>query len=367
MRILVLGGTGWLGTEFARQAVQRGHDVTCLARGQAGPAAAGAKLIRADRSVPDAYREAAGPDDGPRGGGTHWDAVLDTAREPGHVRGAVRALWNARQYVFVSSVSVYAERFGHRDETARLLPPLAADVMAGPQEYGNAKAADERAVQQAFDDRAAIIRPGLIGGPGDDSGRSGYWPMRLAHPAADDGRVLVPDTPRLPTQLIDVRDLAAWLVQVVEERITGTFNAVGEAVPLAEHLELAARAGGGPGRPAPADEQWLTEQGVRAWAGPRSLPLWPGPDREQRSAVSWQGRRARDAGLRIRELEQTLADTLAWEQAQGIDRPRQAGLSREEERELLRALDAVRLRPGQRSSAGERDVDGSAFRGFGRH
>ncbi|WP_246657794.1 epimerase [Arthrobacter yangruifuii] len=251
------------------------------------------------------------------------------------------------------------KEFG-QDEDAPLLPPLTADVMEGMDSYGPAKVACEAAVTAGFGPaRRAIVRSGLIGGPGDPSGRSGYWPQRFAHADGAEGRVLVPDAPDQPTQLIDVRDLARWLVQVAEERTAGVFNAVGETVPLQQHLALAAAAGGGaagaaepdasfpgagpsvlPRSAVPAPGGWLLGQGVREWSGPRSLPLWlADPDWHGMNARS--NARATAAGLRLRPLQQTLTDTLAWEEAAGVERSRGAGLTREEECALLARLDGA--------------------------
>ena len=324
MRILVLGGTAWLGGAIAAEAVARGDEVACLARGESGDVPEGARLIRADRERPDAYAAASG----------RWDAVLDVARHPGHVRGAVAAL-DAERYLFVSTGNVYADTTTrHADESLPLLPPLEGDRMASMEDYGSAKVACEAAVLAAFGDRALIARAGLIGGPGDGSGRSGYWPWRFAHPVGD--AVLVPDAPQRSTELIDVRDLAAWLVRCAEDGTGGVFDAVGPEVPLAEHLAAAHRAARSTAEVAAAPEAWLAEQGVAEWAGPRSLPLWlADPDWQGFTARS--GAKARAAGLTHRPLDETLRDVLAWEETQA-EHPHGAGLTDDEERELLRLL-----------------------------
>jgi nucleoside-diphosphate-sugar epimerase len=141
--------------------------------------------------------------------------VVDVSRQPGQVRSAVRALADrATVYVFVSSANVYADhRTPGAAEDAPLLPPLAGELMESMDTYGQAKVACEQHVQQAFEpDRALIARVGLIGGPGDIFDRTGYWPLRFARPSTPGGAVLVPDAPELATQVIDVRDLAAWLI-----------------------------------------------------------------------------------------------------------------------------------------------------------
>ncbi len=331
MRLLVLGGTAWLGGQVARTALERGHAVTCLARGTAGQVPGGAELVRADRTLPGALDGVAG---------RSWDAVVDVGRQPGQVRDAARALAACTAHaVFVSSGNVYADHATPgQAEDAPLLPPLAGDEMQTMETYGEAKVACERHVVAAFGaDRALLARSGLIGGPGDTSGRSGYWPLRFARPAADDGTVLVPDDPGLGTQLVDVRDLATWLVSAAETGLAGAYTAVGERVPLGEHLAAARSVAGHAGTPAPADPAWLLAQGVQEWSGPRSLPLWLA-DPDWRGFADHDGSAARATGLALRPLAQTLADTLAWELAQDPDRPRGAGLTPADERELLARL-----------------------------
>jgi 2'-hydroxyisoflavone reductase len=330
VRLLVLGGTAWLGRTVATEAVGRGHDVTCLARGESGAAAPEVRFVPADRDRADAYDQVAEQS---------WDAVIDVARQPGQVRRAVARLEPVTgHYLFVSSANVYAnQRDLGQVESAPLLAALTSDV-AGMELYGEAKVACEEAVTATFGpERSLLARAGLIGGPGDPSGRSGYWPWRFARPSNPDGVVLVPDAPQVPTALIDVRDLAGWLVSCAESGLAGAFNAAANQMTLSEHLARARGVAGHTGRLRAASPEWLVEHGVASWSGPVSLPLWlADPD--------WQGMNARDAsrahdaGLEPRRLEETLADTLAWELSRPEPGPHGAGLTDDEERGLLQVL-----------------------------
>lgn len=321
MRILVLGGTAWVGRATAETARDLGHDVTCLARGSA-PFPAGVRVIRADRTEATSYD-----------GLGELDRVVDVARHPGQVRTAVDALaGRCGTYVFVSSGNVYADhsRFG-ADEMTPLLPPLGAEVMASMAEYGEAKVACETRIAHAFPTAHVLARAGLIGGPGDDSGRTAYWPWRFARSATTP--VLVPGDPSQPTQVVDVRDLATWLVQTGGR---GAFNVTGDVIPLGEHLATARAVAGHTGELVAAPRGWLAAHKVTPWMGPRSLPLWgtDEPGWEAFAAVS--NARAVADGLRLRPLPDTLADTLAW--ARTVEQPWGAGLSDDEERALLAEL-----------------------------
>jgi 2'-hydroxyisoflavone reductase len=268
--------------------------------------------------------------------GESWDAVVDVARQPGQVRRSTRALAGVPHYVFVSTISVYAdESTPGQDESGPLLAPLESDVMASMEEYGAAKVACERAVVEAFGDRATVARAGLIGGPGDWSDRSAYWPSRFAHPSGPTGDVLAPDARDQGTAVIDARDIAAWLVRCATDRIGGTFNASGPVVPLGEHLATAQSVARHAGDVVWTDPAWLREHEVGEWMGPRTLPLWLPEDELAMTTMSAE--RAFDRGLAPRPLESTLADTLAWRD-QDRERPYAAGLSDADERELLAAL-----------------------------
>lgn len=327
-RTLVLGGTAWLGGEIARQAVARGDEVVCVARGVAGAVPDGAALVAADRDRPDAYDDVAGTD---------WDTVVDVSWQPARVRSAVRALGGrARHWVYVSSCSVYADHSEPgADEGAALLPALDADH-AGREQYGEAKVACEAICFDALGERVTLARSGLIGGWGDRSDRFGYWPGRFAY--AGDGPVLVPDHPDQASETIDVRDIAAWLLVAGDERLGGAYNVPGERRRLADVLDNARAVADHRGEVVLVEGDRLLAQGVEPFMGPRSLPLWI-PDPDWAGFAARSDARAVAAGLTRRPLEETLRDSLAYERSLGLDRTeRRAGLTPAEERTLLDAL-----------------------------
>ena len=324
--MLLLGGTAMLGRAIAVAAVERGHAVTCLTRGST-PAPAGTTSISADRDDQNGLAPVAG---------RHWDAVIDVARQPGHVRRAVRDL-NTSHWVVISSGNVYADFSTlEQDENAPVRAPLESDVMADMSTYGEAKVACEDAIR-ASGVSATIVRSGLIGGPGDLSGRSGYWPWRFAHPTGND--VIVPDDPDFPCALIDVRDLAAWIVAAAEQHLDGTFNATGPTTTFREVLATAAHVATSTARPRPVPAATLAELGIGSWMGPASLPLWI-DDPAWRGFATMSTGRARAAGLTTRPLMDTLRDTLEYENQR--TEPRQAGLTDDEERRVRSALTAHR-------------------------
>lgn len=313
-RILVLGGTGWLGREVATAA--RGAEVVCLARGSA-PVPDGVRLVRADRTRPGAYEAVAGQD---------WDEVVELAHDPALVEPALAALADrAAHWTLVSTVSVYAshERPGGTESDAVVEPLDAA-------QYPDAKVRAERASAAALGDRLLIARPGLIAGPGDPSDRFGYWPARLAR-----GGAVVTPTPERDVQVIDVRDLADWLVRAGVDGLTGTIDAVGVVHSLGEVLATAVDVAGFGGALVAVPDEELTASGVAWWAGPDSLPLWVPP--EMAGMMARDGGRYVAAGGARRPLAETIADTLADERARGLDRDRRAGLSQEREADVLRA------------------------------
>ncbi|MDR7185690.1 nucleoside-diphosphate-sugar epimerase [Microbacterium trichothecenolyticum] len=321
--VLVLGGTGWLSGRIAERWADAGAAVTCVARG-GRDAPYGTTLVVADRNDPDAYDEVALRE---------WDEVVDVSSNPVHVAAAVAALGErARHWTYISTVSVYAvDDVPGADETAELLTPAGPDE---DEDYGRAKARAEASVRSALGFRAAVVRPGLIVGPGDPTDRFGYWVGRFALAGSDD--VLVPDTADRGAQVIDVDDLAEFVQAVGRERWTGVVNAVGDPVALDRLFADAREVAGHTGALAAADDEWLAAHDVAYWMGARSLPLWLPADMPgfwTRSNAAY-----RLLGGRLRPVSETLDRTLADERSRGLDRDRRAGLTRPDELALLGAL-----------------------------
>jgi 2'-hydroxyisoflavone reductase len=324
MELLILGGTAFLGRQIALSAQADGHRVTCLARGSA-PAPEGVTFVTADRDEDDGLEQVSG---------RRWDAVVDVTSQPGHARRAVRDL-DAGHWVFVSTANVYAESPEvDRGEDAPLVPALEADTMASMEDYGGAKVACEQ-LYAGSGITATLVRSGLIGGAGDASGRTGYWPWRFAHPVDGGSVVAVPDDPDFPCAVVDVRDIAAFAVTAARDRLDGPYNVTGPTTPLARFLEVAAEVAGTGARPHPIPVARLAELGVNPWMGPRSMPLWI-DEPSIRGFATMDTSRARADGLATRPLAETLRAALDYEETREGARP--TGLSDEEEREVLAAV-----------------------------
>lgn len=328
MKLLVLGGSMFLSRGVAEEAVRRGHDVTAACRGVSGSVPEGVRHVVWDRSAGDPPDELAG---------AAFDAVVDVARHPSYVRTAVAA-WPDAHWTFVSTINVYADdRVPHgTPETLPLHEPIHTDEdpTAAPETYGAMKVSCEQAVLEGAA-AALVVRPGLIVGPGDPTGRFSYWPARIAH----GGEVLAPGDPGDQVQVIDVRDLAGWIVDAAEAGTTGVFDGTSHPMPRAEFLTDMAAALGVEVTFAWVPQEFLAEQGVEPWAGPRALPVWlPLPDYAGLMAHDLTATYA--AGLSTRPIGETARDTLAWLQA--TPDAKVSGLGRGDEAEVLAAWHATR-------------------------
>jgi 2'-hydroxyisoflavone reductase len=316
MRLLLLGGPRFLGRAVADSALDRGHELTFFNRGRTNPELyPEVEKLRGDRAQ-----------DLSAFAGREWDAVVDTSGYVPHVvRASAEAVASSGLYLFVSSISVYADLSVPVDEESPVaeLGDAPIDALAPDfSNYGALKALCEDVVRNVFGERALVVRPGLIVGPHDPTGRFTYWPHRFAR----GGEVLAPAPPEDPTQFIDVRDLGEWMVDVCERRAAGTFNATNEGVSWGELLETCRAVAG-----ANADVTWvphefLLEHEVGPWM---ELPLWiADPAIADPADVS----RALAEGLRFRPLEDTVRSTLE------LAEPTQdAGLAPEKEAAILAA------------------------------
>jgi 2'-hydroxyisoflavone reductase len=329
MRLLVLGGTKFLGRHVVDEALRRGHHVTMFNRGRTAPGLfPEVEELHGDRDGDLTALE-----------GGRWHAVIDTC---GYVPRVVRAsaeLLSTRggHYVFVSSESVYAGNdTPDQDETAPVGTLENTSVEEITEDtYGPLKALCEQEVEQAFPERFLAARFGLIVGPHDPTDRFTYWVRRVAA----GGEVLVPGPPDAPVQVIDVRDGAAWLVSAAESGASGACNVVGPEEPFTfdELMETCRAAAESDAAFTWVDPSFLLEEKVEPWS---DLPLWlPGP--EYAGFMRRDVGAARKEGLRFRPLADTVADTLAWDSARHVD-TLSAGIDRDREAQLL---DAWRSRP----------------------
>ncbi len=321
MKLLLLGGPRFLGRAVAGAALAAGHELTFFNRGRTNPAVyPEVERIRGDRA-------------GDLGAlaGRSWDAVIDTSGYlPDVVRRSADALTGSGLYCFVSSVSVYADFSTPMDEKGAVAElgddPIDA-LTPDFSNYGALKALCEDEVREVFDDHALVVRPGLIVGPHDPTGRFTYWPHRVAR----GGEVLAPAPPERLSQFVDVRDLGEWIVDLCERSVSGTYNAANQGVPWGELLESCIRVSGADAGITWIPDQFLLGQEVGQWM---ELPLWLA-DPAMAAADDAIVDRAVAEGLRFRPLDETVRGTL--EDAATTD---EAGLAPEREASLLAAWDA---------------------------
>ncbi len=327
-RILILGGTGFLGPATVEAAQKRGHELTLFNRGKTRPGLfPNIEKLQGDRD--------------PKKGegikaleGRKWDVVIDnSAYYPRHVAASAKLLApNAQQYIIISTVSVYKNNsIEGQDENAELATqpdPTLESMGKNYEYYGSLKALCEKAAEEAMPGRTTIVRPGYIVGPDDPSGRFTYWPVRFDR----GGEVLVPGAPSDPIQFIDVRDLGNWLITLAENGTAGTFNALGPAKRLAwgDVVKACRKAASAPSTTTWVPGEWIAKQGEEVF------PIWSPYSGETRGFHTWKNNRAIKAGLKFRPHTQTVKDTLAWYKTQKEDgRTRLAGPPPEKEKELL--------------------------------
>lgn len=329
MRLLVIGGTRFVGKHMVEAAVARGHDVTLFNRGNRPAPRGVSRELRGDRDE-DLSALAEGT----------WDAVLDTsAYLPRQVRSLVDALGSrVGFYALVSTVSVYADQtLPHLDEDAALAEVDDEDAEeVTNRNYGGLKALCERTLAERFEGPTLVIRPGIVVGPHDPTDRFTYWPARFAR----GGDVLVPDRRDAPMQWVDARDLAAWTLKAIEDGLTATYNVATEPwrFTLGDLIDACLAHAPARTRAVPVAEAWLLEQGVRPFV---DVPLWlPG---EMGNVFLIDSSRAHAAGLEDTPVARTVADTLAWWRASGSPAPT-TGMDAAREARLLarwaRAVDA---------------------------
>jgi 2'-hydroxyisoflavone reductase len=328
MRILILGGTIFLGRALVEQALTRGHQLTLFNRGQTNPGL----FPQVENLAGDRKSDLSAL------AGRRWEAVIDTcgylpkvvARSAGALAGSVE------HYTFISTESVYASPLqpgsGESAPLGTLADETTEEITGGT--YGPLKVLCEQAVETALPGRTLVVRPGLIVGPYDASDRFTYWPYRVSQ----GGRVLAPGRPARGLQFIDVRDLAAWIIRLVEQRQTGVFNADGEpeAVSMQALLEACQAASGVDAHFAWASDEFLVQNDVGAWM---EMPLWiPETDPDAAGFFAVNVQKAQAAGLTYRPLQETVADTLNWARTRPQDFPWRAGLDRKKEEDLIRKL-----------------------------
>ena len=327
MKILIIGGTRFLGRHLVDSALARGHEVTLFNRGKSNPDLfLNIETILGDREH-----------DLDRLAGREWDAVIDTCGYfPRIVRLSAQSLERSvGRYVFISSVSVYAgfSKIGiDENDPVGVIEDESVEEITG-ESYGPLKALCEKAVQEIYGERALIIRPGLIVGPNDPTDRFTYWPVRVAR----GGDVLAPQKPDVPIQIIDVRDLSEFIIKLIEENASGVYNATGPdyELTIGKLLEVSKQVSKSDATFKWARVEFLNQNNVQPWS---DMPVWV-PDTEEDAGFSrLDVSKAINAGLMFRPLEETVRDTLDWANTRPPDHEWRAGLSAEREEQVLNAL-----------------------------
>jgi 2'-hydroxyisoflavone reductase len=329
MKILILGGTIFVGRAVTDAALAAGHQVTHMNRGKSAAPDPRVETLIGDRATtPFGVSEV-----NPTGiAGRRWDAVIDSSGYLPQVVGrSAEALRPAAdRYLFVSTISAYAgEGYAEDSPLAPALDPVPEERT--PPTYGPLKAMCEAVVRKTWGNDAIIVRPGLIVGPHDPTDRFTYWPARVSR----GGIVAAPGRPQRTLQFIDARDLGRWMIALLERDGRGIFNATGPLQPVSMErvLEICREVSASDARFAWIDEDRLAAKGVAPWS---EMPLWiPESDPHAHGFMDIPIRRALDMGLVFRPLAETIADTLAWSRTRPADHAWKAGLTAERERELL--------------------------------
>jgi 2'-hydroxyisoflavone reductase len=323
MKILIIGGTRFLGRHLVNSARVRGHEVTLFNRGLTNP-----DLFRTVDTI-SGDREK----DLDQLSGEQWDAVIDTCGYfPRIVRMSAEALKDkVEQYVFISSISVYADfkKTGINESyPVGKIEDETMEEITG-ESYGPLKALCEKAVQDVFGISSLIIRPGLIVGPHDPTDRFTYWPARIAR----GGDVLVPDKPSALTQIIDARDLSDFIIQLIEQNVSGVFNATGEPLPLGTLFDTCKQVSGSDANFKWASVEFLNQNKVAPWS---DMPVWLPDTDEEKGFSRVDISKAIHAGLVISPLAETIKDIIMWAFEIPADHEWKAGLKAERELELLK-------------------------------
>ena len=321
LKILILGGTSFLGPHLVEELHQRGHQVSLFNRGNHDllqyPEV---EKLRGDRDCNlEALRN------------RKWDAVIDTS---GHLPRVVKAssemLMNAtNHYTFISTVGVYANfhRLGIDEEYPLAVLDHSTEEIT-EKTYGALKASCEQVIQNYFSNRFLIVRPGLIVGPGDPTDRFGYWPRRMK----EGGDILAPGKPTQNVQFIDVRDLAAWIIDQVERQATGIYNITGEPIPFKTFLKECEKMTQTDATIHWVSEDFLIKHQVQDWV---ELPLWLSNQRNMPGFLNVNIQKAYAVGLTLRPIADTITSILEWD-AQRISILLQTSLDREKEQNLLK-------------------------------
>lgn len=329
MRILIIGGTRFLGRHLVEAALEHSHEVTLFNRGKSNPDLfPQLETILGDREQDvNKLGEA----------GRIWDAVIDVAGYlPRIVRLSAEVLKeNVARYVFISTISVY-ENFrkigvNESDPVGKLQDTTVEEING--ETYGPLKALCEQVVQEVYEERALIVRPGLIVGPHDPTDRFTYWPVRVAR----GGEVLAPQKPEAPIQVIDVRDLAAFIIKLIQDNASGVYNATGPdyELTIGKLLDVSKQISGSDANFKWASVESLSQHKVEPWS---DMPTWVPDDEEGAGFSRIDISRAIEAGLRFRPLEETVRDTLEWARTRPADHEWRAGLTAEREAQVLAAL-----------------------------